>query len=73
MEKYNYYKAKPLIIPYAFSYGYAITTWKAQGSQYQNVLAYDCSWLKRKDKDEYIKYLYTSVTRAVDRIILVGD
>lgn len=73
MEKYSYYKAKPLIIPYAFSYGYAITTWKAQGSQYQNVLAYDCSWLKRKDKDEYIKYLYTSVTRAVDRIILVGD
>ncbi len=51
-------------IPYHFNYGYAITCWKAQGSEYPYVLGYDCSWLKRKNKDEYIKYLYTLVTRA---------
>ena len=51
-------------IPYHFNYGYAITCWKAQGSEYPYVLGYDCSWLKRKDKEEYIKYLYTLVTRA---------
>ena len=62
-----------LYIPYAFNYGYAITTWKAQGSEYPYVLAYDCGWLRKRDKDEYIKYLYTAVTRAEKAIILVGD
>lgn len=65
----NYWKE----IPYHFNYGYAITCWKAQGSEYQYVLGYDCSWLKRKNTEEYIKYLYTMVTRAQDAIILVGD
>lgn len=60
-------------IPYHFNYGYAITCWKAQGSEYPYVLGYDCSWLKRKDKEEYIKYLYTLVTRASKAVILVGD
>jgi exodeoxyribonuclease-5 len=65
--------SKILTIPYNFNYGYAITTWKAQGSEYPYVLAYDCGWLKKKDKDEYIRYLYTAVTRAEKAIILVGD
>ena len=60
-------------IPYQFAYGYAITCWKAQGSQYPYVLGYDCPWLKRKDAQEYIKYLYTLVTRAEKAVILVGD
>ena len=60
-------------IPYHFDYGYAITCWKAQGSEYPYVLGYDCSWLKRKNVEEYIKYLYTLVTRASQAVILVGD
>ena len=60
-------------IPYEFNYGYAITCWKSQGSQYQNVLGYDCTWLKRSDPDQYRKYLYTLVTRAEEKLILVGD
>ena len=60
-------------IPYEFNYGYAITCWKSQGSQYKNVLGYDCSWLKKKDPDQYRKYLYTLVTRAEEKLILVGD
>ena len=60
-------------LPYHFNYGYAITCWKAQGSEYPYVLGYDCNWLKRKDKEEYIKYLYTLVTRASQAVILVGD
>ena len=62
-----------LIIPYQFNYGYAITTWKAQGSEYPYVLSYDCGWLRKKDVEEYKKYLYTAVTRAEKAIILVGD
>ena len=61
------------IIPYQFAYGYAITTWKAQGSEFPYVLGYDCAWLKRSNPSEYIKYLYTLVTRAEKAVILVGD
>ena len=60
-------------IPLHFNYGYAITCWKAQGSEYPYVLGYDCNWLKRKDINEYKKYLYTLVTRAEKAVILVGD
>lgn len=60
-------------VPYQFSYGYAITCWKAQGSQYRYVLGYDCSWLKKRDPAQYLKYLYTLCTRAEQTIIMVGD
>lgn len=73
IEQYGYSASKKLIIPYNFNYGYAITCWKAQGSEYPYVLSYDCGWLKKKDVKEYTKYLYTAVTRATNKIILVGD
>lgn len=73
MEQYGYSLNPKLIIPYNFNYGYAITCWKAQGSEYPYVLSYDCGWLKKKDAKEYTKYLYTAVTRAEKAIILVGD
>ena len=60
-------------LPYHFNYGYAITCWKAQGSEYPYVLGYDCNWLKKQNPDEYIKYLYTLVTRASQAVILVGN
>lgn len=69
----NYSHAKWKDIPYHFNYGYAITCWKAQGSQYKDVLAYDCAWLKKMDYNQYIKYLYTAVTRAEQKILLVGN
>jgi exodeoxyribonuclease-5 len=72
-ETYGYSINKPLIIPYSFNYGYAITCWKAQGSEYPYILGYDCSWLRKKDPEEYKKYLYTLVTRAEKAVILVGD
>ena len=73
IEQYGYSANPKLIIPYNFNYGYAITCWKAQGSEYPYVLGYDCGWLKKKDLKEYIKYLYTLVTRAEKAVILVGD
>ncbi len=60
-------------IPYHFNYGYAITCWKAQGSEYPYVLGYDCSWLKKRDPEQYKKYMYTLCTRASEAVILVGD
>lgn len=73
IEKYGSSAYSPLLIPYSFNYGYAITCWKSQGSEYPYVLGYDCGWLKKKDPNEYTKYLYTLVTRAEKSVILVGD
>lgn len=65
----NYLKT----IPYHFNYGYAITCWKAQGSEFPLVIGYDASWLKKKSAEEYQKYLYTLVTRTQKTLILVGE
>ena len=65
----NYLKT----IPYHFNYGYAITCWKAQGSEFPLVIGYDAGWLKKKSAEEYQKYLYTLVTRTQKTLILVGE
>lgn len=51
-----------------FDYGYALTVHKAQGSQWPHVLLFDESWCFRKDK---WRWLYTGLTRAADKVILV--
>lgn len=49
-------------------YGYAITVHKAQGSQFNKVLVYDDCWLK---DEEYRRWLYTAITRAVDKVVVL--
>ena len=52
-----------------FEYGYAITAHKAQGSQWENVLImYDGPRCWAGEHKE--KWLYTAVTRAIDRVVL---
>lgn len=51
-----------------FTYGYAITGHKAQGSQWPNVYLFDESSSFREDRKNW---LYTAVTRAADRITIV--
>ncbi|WP_240377189.1 ATP-dependent DNA helicase [Bacillus piscicola] len=51
-----------------FDYGYAITTHKAQGSQWPNVVAYFQPM--RGDQDSQKKLLYTAITRAQEKLIL---
>lgn len=53
-----------------FDFGYAITCHKSQGSQWENVLIYDESWCFR---DTWQRWLYTSITRASERITLVRN
>ena len=50
-----------------FDYGYALTVHKAQGSQWDNVLVFD-EWFGRNRK----QWLYTAITRAAERIDIVG-
>lgn len=51
-----------------FTYGYALTVHKAQGSQYNNPVLFDES---RVFRDDAIKHLYTGITRAVNSITVV--
>ena len=51
-----------------FTYGYALTCHKCQGSQWDNVFLFDESAAFRKDSQ---RHLYTAVTRAAERITVV--
>lgn len=54
-----------------FDFGYAITVHKAQGSEAENVLAFEERFASMTD-DDWRRWLYTCVTRAKRRLILVG-
>ena len=57
------------ILPLEFTYGYAITCHKAQGSEFDKVLV-----LEEKfpfNKEEHARWLYTACTRASEKLVLV--
>lgn len=51
-----------------FEYGYCISCHKAQGSEFESVIVFDESWAFKEDAN---RWLYTAITRAKDRIIIV--
>lgn len=51
-----------------FDYGYALTVHKSQGSQWDSVVLFDESYMFR---EHAARWLYTGVTRAAERLILV--
>lgn len=71
-DKYRLNKLKPRIgdvVPKEFTYGYAITCHKAQGSEWDKVLV-----LEEKfpfDKVEHARWLYTAATRAAEKLVVV--
>lgn len=56
-----------------FDYGYAITVHKAQGSQWNNVVVFDDSWTDRDDPKFQFRWLYTALTRAAERVTIIGS
>lgn len=54
-----------------FTFGYALTCHKAQGSQWGKVLIIDESRVFRS-RDVQQKWLYTAITRAADQVTVVG-
>ena len=56
-------------LPYEFLYGYAITTHRAQGSQWDKVLVIEENF--PFDRDEHARWAYTAVTRASEKVVLV--
>lgn len=51
-----------------FDYGYALTTHKAQGSQWPSVVLFDESWAFKETRQ---RWLYTAITRAAERLTVV--
>ena len=56
-------------LPKEFTYGYAITCHKSQGSQWDKVLIVEEKF--PFDKTEHARWLYTALTRAVDRAVII--
>ena len=57
------------LVPKEFTYAYAITTHKAQGSEWSKVLVMEESF--PFDKQEHARWLYTACTRAAEKLVLV--
>lgn len=55
--------------PYYFAYAYAITVWKAQGSEWDKVLLIEEA--HPFDTLEHQKYLYTGITRASEKLVVI--
>lgn len=56
-------------LPMEFAYGYAITTHKSQGSEWDKVLVIEERF--PFDKEEHKRWLYTACTRAAQKLVLV--
>lgn len=56
-------------VPLEFTYGYAITCHKSQGSEWDNVLVLEENF--PFDTIEHSRWLYTAVTRAAKKLVIV--
>ena len=68
----NWKRIPRIYHPKEFDYGYAITVWKAQGSEWDKVIGF-CEHIKDQTREDYKKYLYTMITRASKKLILVRE
>lgn len=57
------------LIPMEFTYGYAITGHKSQGSEWDKVLVLEERF--PFEREEHARWLYTCVTRASEKLVLV--
>lgn len=55
-----------------FDFGYAITTHKAQGSQWEKVLLWDDKMFVGWNRQDRPKWLYTGITRAIETIVIAS-
>jgi exodeoxyribonuclease-5 len=57
------------IVPKEFTYAYAITCHKSQGSEWNNVVVLEENF--PFDKEEHVRWLYTACTRSSEKLVLV--
>lgn len=66
LKKNSYVEKDP---PYDFAYAYAITTHKAQGSEWDKVLVFEERFPFANE--EHKRWLYTAATRAKEKLVIV--
>ena len=71
LYKLKTHKKYKWIPPLEFTYGYCVTCWKAQGSEWDKVLILEENF--PFDKKEHLRFLYTAVTRARKKVVLVKN
>ena len=59
------------LLPYEFTYGYAITVWRAQGSEWNKVLIIEEDF--PYDEETHKRFLYTAITRGTEKIVWVKN
>ena len=71
-KRFQAIKADPYFNALHVKFAYAITCHKAQGGQWKNVFI-EQGYLPDNTVDkEYLRWLYTAFTRAVDKVYLIG-
>lgn len=69
-DRYKMMKNKQCMDPpFDFTYGYGITCHKAQGSEWKKLLVFEEKF--PFNKNEHKRWLYTAVTRAEEKIVVV--
>jgi ATP-dependent exoDNAse (exonuclease V) alpha subunit len=70
--KYKLGKSKyKSLIPEQFTYGYAVTCHKSQGSQWEKVLVIEEKF--PFEGEEHSRWLYTACTRSSDKLVLIRN
>ena len=70
-EEYTITKRLKMVTPLHANFGYAITVWKSQGSEWDKVLLLqESGWPNLPD--ERRKYMYTGITRAVNKLVVIS-
>jgi len=68
----SYAKDKGFLMVDLFDYGYASSVHKAQGSEWDRVVVFE-QRTKHWDDKMYARWLYTAVTRAVEKLFIISD
>lgn len=70
-KRYEAVRSDPFYSALQIKYAHAITAHKAQGGQWQCVFIDNPFWMDERTDDD-VKWLYTALTRAVERVYLVN-
>jgi exodeoxyribonuclease-5 len=65
-------KGDPYFNAVQIKFGYAVTCHKAQGGQWERVFIDQGMFNRAEITTDYLRWLYTAVTRATDKLYLVN-
>jgi ATP-dependent exoDNAse (exonuclease V) alpha subunit len=67
------FNSDPYLNALKLRYAYAVTCHKAQGGEWNNVFLNIESYLHKMDKENAFRWLYTAVTRAVEKLYIAEN